>query len=401
MITLGLIREGKVPPDSRVALIPEQVKEIQESGKFKVIVQPSPNRCYADREYEALGLTMSENISACDYLIGIKEVPKSHLISNKKYFFFSHTFKKQSYNQALLQKIIDEKITLIDYEVLKDQNNKRVIAFGYFAGMVGAHNALYTYAQRTGKLSLKRLKDCFDYLEAKEIYKTLKIPPIKFVLTGTGRVGSGAKKVLKDMGVTEVSINDFLKNQYAVPVFTQLNPLDYVSRIDGKFLPVEDFFKNPKEYKSSFEPFTKTADVMINGIYWDNDAPAFFSIQDMAKEDFKIKVISDVTCDIAPVSSIPSTLRASTIADPIFGFDPKTGKESEAHQEHVIDMMTIDNLPNELPRDASKAFGEMFIEHVLHELEKEKSELITNSSIAIAGKLGPNFQYLDDYVKVT
>jgi len=187
MITLGIIREGKVPPDSRVALIPEQVKAIESGGIFNVIMQPSPNRCYKDSEYEALGLTISEDMSQCDYLIGIKEVPKSDLIPNKKYFFFSHTFKKQPYNQALLQKIIDENITLMDYEVLKNDKGKRVIAFGYFAGMVGAHNALYTYARRTKIFELKRLKDCFDYQEATEIYKSLEIPAVKIVLTGTGR----------------------------------------------------------------------------------------------------------------------------------------------------------------------------------------------------------------------
>ena len=398
MITLGLIREGKVPPDSRVALIPAQVKAIEETGQFKVLIQPSENRCYADSEYEALGLTLSEDMESCDYLIGIKEVPKSQLIPNKKYFFFSHTFKKQPYNQALLQKIIDDKITLLDYEVLKNEKGNRVIAFGFFAGMVGAHNALYTYAQRTKKLQIKRLKDCFDYQEAKEIYKTLKIPSVKIVLTGTGRVGSGAKKVLLDMGVKEVSNSEFLNEEFTEAVFTQLAPLNYVSRKDGAELPVQDFFKNPKDYKSIFMPYTKVANIMINGIYWDNDAPAFFTIPQMAEDSFSIKVISDVTCDIAPVSSIPSTLRASTIADPIFGFDPSTGKETKAHQDHVIDMMTVDNLPNELPRDASKAFGEMFTEHVLYELPKEESALLRRSSIAIAGKLGPEFGYLDGYV---
>lgn len=400
MITLGIIREGKVPPDSRVALIPEQVKAIEESGQFKVLIQPSPNRCYSDEEYKSQGLALSEDMESCDYLIGIKEVPKSQLIADKKYFFFSHTFKKQPYNQALLQKIIDDKITLMDYEVLTNDDGKRVIAFGYFAGMVGAHNALYTYAQRTQSFSLKRLKDCFDYKEATEIYKATKFPPVKIVLTGTGRVGSGAKKVLLDMGVKEVSKTEFLGSHFDYAVFTQLAPLDYVRRKDGVSKPVSDFFENPTDYESIFDPYTKVSDIMINGIYWDNAAPAFFTIPDMATQDFTIKVISDVTCDIAPVSSIPSTLKASTIADPIFGFDPATGKETTAHQDHVIDMMTIDNLPNELPRDASKAFGEMFTEHVLQELAKEESDLLTRSTIAVKGKLGKYFEYLDGYVTV-
>ena len=139
---------------------------------------------------------------------------------------------------------------------------------------------------------------------------------------------------------------------------------------------------------------------MINGIYWDNEAPAFFELDEMKSSDWNIKVIADVTCDIAPVSSIPSTLFASTIADPIFGFDPKTGLQTEPHKKGIIDMMTIDNLPNELPRDASKAFGEMFTEHVLSTLHDSQSPLLQGSMIANNGQLGPHYKYLaEDYVK--
>jgi len=400
MIKIGLISEGKTPPDSRVALIPEQVKAIEASGEYRVLVQPSHNRCYTDEEYLAAGLSLSDNMDECDYLVGIKEVPKDQLIPGKKYFFFSHTYKKQPYNQALLQKIIDDKITLLDYELLTNENGQRVIAFGYFAGMVGAHNALYTYAQRTKEFEIKRLKDCFDYAEAKELYTQISFPAIKIVLTGTGRVGSGAEQVLLDMGIQKVIKEDFLNKKYSHPVFTQLAPEDYVCRKDGSAFDLQHFFNNPKDYKSIFLPYTKVADVMINGIYWDNDAPAFFNMQDMKNSDWNIKVIADVTCDIAPVSSIPCTLCASTIAVPIFGFNPMTEKQCEEHREGNIDMMTIDNLPNELPRDASKAFGEMFQEHVLAELGKEKSSLLERSMIAVDGQLGPHYQYLDGYVKV-
>jgi len=400
MIKLGIIREGKVPPDSRVALIPAQVKALEQMGKYKVLIQPSPNRCYTDEEYEAEGLTLSEDMESCDYLIGIKEVPKSQLIAGKKYFFFSHTYKEQPYNQALLQKIIDDKITLLDYELLTNEKGQRVIAFGFFAGMVGAHNALYTYAQRSKSLEMKRLKDCFDYAEAVDMYKKIKFPAIKIVLTGTGRVGSGAEKVLLDMGIRKVEKNNFLKDSFDEAVFTQLAPEDYVARKDGSDFVLQHFFDNPTEYKSIFMPYAQTAQVMINGIYWANDAPAFFTAEEMKSTDWKIQVIGDVTCDIAPVSSIPSTLFASTIADPIFGFDPQTGKQADPHADGIVDMMTVDNLPNELPRDASKAFGEMFVEHVLEELGKENSGLLERSMIASDGTLGPHFQYLDGYVKV-
>ena len=402
MIKLGLIREGKVPPDSRVALIPEQVKAINAAGKYQIVVQPSPNRCYSDQEYMDAGCTLTEDMAGCDFLLGIKEVPKSQLIPGKKYFFFSHTYKKQAYNQALLQKIIDDRITLLDYELLTNEKGNRVIAFGYFAGMVGAHNALYTYAQRTKSFEIKRLKDCFDYAEATEMYKGITFPNVKIVLTGTGRVGSGAAQVLTDMGIKKVDNTAFLHDSFDEPIFTQLAPENYVARKDGKAYEKYHFYDNPKEHKSIFGPYTSVADIMINGIYWDNDAPAFFTVDKMKDPAWNIKVIADVTCDIAPVSSIPSTLFASTIADPIFGFDPQTGKKTTPHGEHIVDMMTIDNLPNELPRDASKAFGEMYTKYVLDDLADADSKLLERSMIASEGKLGPHYKYLSEgYVTET
>jgi alanine dehydrogenase len=395
---IGIIKEGKVPPDSRVALTPEQCVKIKQQFGLDIFVQKSDIRAYKDEEYANLGIPVVDDISHCDMLMGIKEVPKSLLLEGKTYSFFSHTIKKQAYNRELLLKILAKNIKLIDYEVLTDDKKRRLIAFGYYAGMVGAHNALYTHGQRTGAFALKRLNDCFDYAEAKALYKEMKWPAKKIVLTGGGRVASGSVKVLKDMGIKQVSPKDFLDTDYDEMVFTQLDCGDYVERKDGSEFDMSHFFANPKEYKSIFAPYAQTADMMINGIYWDNDAPAFFTQEEMTQPEFNIKVIADVTCDIAPVSSIPSTLRSSKISDPIFGFDPKTGKETAPHIDGVIDMMTIDNLPSEIPRDSSKAFGDMFIEHILPELLKDKSEVINRATIAEDGKLGEHFQYLEDYV---
>ncbi len=396
---LGIIREGKVPPDSRVPLTPKQCAFIEKNYPIKIIVAPSPNRCYKDEEYLAEGLTLSEDLDKCQVLMGVKEVPISMLVSDKTYFFFSHTIKKQSYNRKLLQAIIDKNIRLIDYEVLTNEKGQRLIAFGKFAGMVGAHNGLMTYGMRTGEFSLPRMKDCHDYAEAISIYKKTTFPALRIVLTGTGRVGTGAALVLKDMGIRQVEPADYLANTYEEAVFTQLQCVDYAAPKDGSAFVKKDFYAQPETYKSIFAPYAAKSDIMINGIYWDNKAPAFFTIADMAKSDFNIKTIADVTCDIAPVSSIPSTIKASTIADPIFGFDPKTGKEVAPFGKDVIDMMTIDNLPNELPRDASEAFGNQFLAEIIDELIKDEiSEVILRASVAKNGDLGPHFEYLRDYV---
>jgi len=398
MLNIGIIREGKVPPDSRVPLTPAQCHHILEQFDVSITVQPSPGRCYPDNEYRGMRVPMAEDLDDCSILMGVKEVPIPMLIPNKTYLFFSHTIKEQAYNRDLLRAVLDKNITLIDYEVLTNERGKRLIAFGKFAGMVGAHNGLFTYAQRTGTFTLKQMKEYHDYADAKSHYDRLRLPPLKIVLTGTGRVGSGAALVLRDMGIREVSAEDFLQETFAEAVFTQLRIPDYVRRPDGQPFENKEYYAHPDQFVSSFQPYTRAADIMINGIYWDNRAPQFFSKEDMRHPDFRMQVIADVTCDIAPVSSIPSTLRASTIADPVFGYEPHTGVETAAYQDGCIDMMTIDNLPNELPRDASQAFGEQFMEYILPEFFKANSDILERATVARNGQLGPHFQYLTGYV---
>lgn len=396
---IGIIREGKTPPDSRVPLTPEQCKSLIDSSSVVLVVQSSPGRCFTDDEYRAAGVSVVEDVQDCDVLLGVKEVPIDQLIDGKTYFFFSHTIKEQPYNKGLLKTILAKKIRLVDYEVLTNDKGQRLIAFGVFAGMVGAHNGVMTYGRRGNRFELDRMNSFFDYKAAVEAYGKINFPKMKIVVTGTGRVASGAVKVLDDMGFEQVKPETYLNDDFEGPVYTQLGCKDYVARKDGATFEIEDFYKNPQDYKSIFQPYYSVSNVMINGIYWDNNAPAFFTKEQMKSPDFKIKTIADVTCDIAPVASIPSTLKATTIADPVFGYDPKTESEKAPYHEGVIDMMTIDNLPNELPRDASVSFGQQFMEEIFPELiNLEKSEIIKRATIAVDGELGDHFNYLENYV---
>lgn len=396
---IGIIRETKTPPDSRVLLTPKQCKQIMSNyPNVKFFVQPSPSRCYVDEEYKAEGIKFQEDLSNCDILFGVKEQVIDTLIANKAYFFFSHTAKEQEYNRPLLKAVLQKNIQLVDYEYLVDNKGARVIAFGKWAGIVGAHNAILTWGKRTKKFDLKPMKECKDMAEAKSYYKNLNIENTKIVLTGTGRVANGSAHILDAMNIKKVSSKNFLSKDFDEAVYCQLE-VDEMFKKESDGTWNTDFFKNPKGYISSFEEYTKVADIMINGIYWDNRSPAFFSLEDMKKEDFNIKVIADITCDIAPEASIPSTIKASTIAEPNFGFDPKTNKETEPFiGKHIIDMMTIDNLPNELPRDASEDFGNQFISKVLKELI-ENGEMINKASITTKkGKLNKPYLYLTDYI---
>lgn len=400
-MTIGIIREGKVPPDARVLFTPQQCVQVERDYDVQIIVQPSPGRCIPDDAYREAGITVQEDLSACHVLMGIKEVPKSQLVNDKMYFFFSHTIKEQSYNRSLLQEILKKNITLVDYEVLKGENGKRVIAFGRFAGIVGAHNGMMTYGRRTSAFVLEQMHQYDDYQAAIDYYQTLSFPPMKIVVTGTGRVATGAVEVLDHMNIRRVTPEEFLEQEFDEAVYTQLRIRHYVAhnKEKGPF-DSKHFYKHPKEYHSIFGPYTKVADLMVNGIYWDNDAPAFFTAEDMAQDDFNIQVIADVTCDIAPVASIPSTLYATTIAKPVFGYNPQTRKAEAPYQPHTVDMMTIDNLPNELPKDASESFGNQFISQVLDELLGTKDTgMIEGATVARNGDLGPHFEYLRNYVE--
>jgi len=396
---IAIIREEKNPPDSRVPLTPKQVRKLLDKG-YNIEVQRSPNRCYNDKEYEDLGITMIEQVTDHDFLLGVKEVPVENIVEGKTYFMFSHTIKEQPYNAKLLRKVIDQNSTLVDYEVLVDEREKRVIAFGKFAGMVGAHNALYTYGERTGEFSLPRMNSLIDYAAAKKIYTETALPSVKIALTGTGRVSNGAALVLEDMGIKKVSPEDYVTKTYDYPVYAQLGSLYYAKRKDGMaFDNIQHFYDNPAKYESDFHHFIGHTDIMINGIYWDPLAPAFFTLDQMKDPDFSIKVIADVTCDIAPEASIPSTVKPSTIADPVYGFDPQTNKEIDAYSGG-IDVMAIDNLPNELPRDASEAFGNMFIDKILAPLENGDDSIIQRGTIVDNGNLTPRFNYLAGYAGI-
>ena len=404
-LRLALIREGKTPPDARVTLTPQQAARLDARPEFDVVVQPSPGRCFGDGAYAAAGLRLQEDLSDRDVLIGVKEVPVEQLLPGKTYFFFSHTHKRQAYNRGLLQAVVDGGIRLIDYELLANERGARYIAFGRFAGMVGAHHGLRAWGLRTGHFALEQLVGMDDYEAAKAAYAKTDFGDVRVVLTGTGRVGEGAAEVLRDMGARELKPKDYRREMAGGArgkgfTFTQLGVQHYVNlrgRPEAK-VKKREFYEFPERYESRFQTYARVSDVLVHGIFWDNRAAAMFSTDQLLLDEFCVSVISDVTCDIAPVTSIPATIRASTIAEPYFGYDARTGEEVSAFAKTAVTMSTIDNLPNELPRDASAAFGEMFLEHIAGELLRDDSEILDRATIARDGALAPRYDYLASFL---
>ena len=355
-------------------------------------------RRYSDQEYRDLGFRVQKDLSSCDILMGVKEVPVDALIPNKTYLFFSHTIKKQPHNRQLLQAITKKNITLIDYELLTNEKGERLVAFGFYAGLVGAYNGLLAYGKKWNLFDLKPAWQCLDMADMEEeFFKVKALPPIKIAVTGGGRVSNGAMELLSKMGIRQVSVFDYLYKDFAEPVFVQLRSSDYNARRDGKVWDTPDFYQNPQEYASAFAKFSAVTDLLIAGAYWNPAAPRLFTATEMRSAAFKINTIADVTCDMD--GSVPCTKRASSIAEPVYDYNPITEElEPAFSRKENIAVMAVDNLPCELPRTASRDFGRQLIDEVFpYLLGDDTKGIIERATISKNGKLTPRYEYLKDY----
>ena len=394
----AIIKERKNPPDRRVVFSPGKLKEFQDQFPLSEIkVENSNIRIFADEKYKELGFEVSEDISDCEVLFGVKEVPISALIPNKKYFFFSHTIKKQPYNRKLLQAILEKNIELFDHETIIKENGARLIGFGRYAGIVGAYNGFRAIGITKETFNLPKAETLENQQELISELKKINVSNIKILLTGSGKVAYGAKEMLDAMKIKMVSINDYITKTFSEAVYCFLDVLDYNKRKDGKVIDNYDFYNNPEEYESDFMRFANVADFFIAGHFYGNGAPYLFTREDAKSEDFNIKYVADISCDVdGPVAS---TLRASTIASPFYGYNPQTEAEVDFKDKNAIVVMAVDNLPCELPQDASEGFGEMFLENVIPAFfNNDKYGVLERAKMTENGELTARFSYLQDYV---
>lgn len=394
----GIIKERKNPPDRRVVFSPDELAKLKQLYHDAVIeVESSDIRIFTDIQYKTMGITVTDDVSDCDVLFGVKEVPVENLIPDKAYFFFSHTIKKQPYNQKLLKAILEKNIDLYDHETIVDSHNRRLIGFGKYAGMVGVYNGIRAFGIKFELFKLPKA----ETLSGKEALiahlKRITLPPLKFVITGTGKVGSGAQEILKAIKIKEITVDNYLTKNYTQPVYVQLDVLEYNKRIDGQVLDFVDFTTHPEAYVSDFEKFTKVTDIYIAGHFYGNGAPMILTREMLNATDCKIRVVADVSCDVN--GPIACTLRSSTIAEPIYGYWPAKNKEVDVFHPAAIVVMAVDNLPCEIPKDASEGFGEQFMEHVIPAFfNGDKDGILKRAKITEKGKLTPRFSYLQDYV---
>ena len=395
---IALIKERKNPPDKRTVLPPHICRELMHQfPQLTIKVESSDDRVFSDDDYQKEGIEVTNDISDCDVLLGVKEVPFDYLIPNKKYFFFSHTIKKQVYNRKLLKAILEKNIELYDHEVIVNADGIRLVAFGRYAGIVGTYNAFRTYGLKHQLFEIPKANVHFDQNELVDELKNLKLNPFKIVLTGTGRVGNGVKEILDAILIQEVSVDAFLNETFSETVYVQIDVLDYAKRKDGKVIDVFDFFNNPLEYENNFERFTTVADLYIAGHFYSEGSPEIITDDMMLNPNFKISVIADISCDIN--IPIASTIRSSTIENPIYGYNKFTNQETDYHSPMAIAVMAVDNLPCELPKDSSDGFGENFAKYVIPAFfNNDKDGILQRGLMTQNGKLTERFNYLQDYI---
>jgi len=408
IITLSVLAEARID-ENRVPFSPTQISYLlNKFSNLKIIVQPSNRRCFKDKDYLEAGAQITDNLSSADIIFGVKEVDISILIKDKTYLFFSHTSKVRQYigqtikdkaiiyKKELLKEVIKKNITLIDYENIRDASGKgyRYLGFGRFAGIIGAYNTLNLYLKLNNKQQLPRAFEINNYEQVKKLISKQNFNKLKILLIGSGRASKGAIELLKHANIRQVSINDYLNNKYDEAVFCNISAKKHVERKDGKDSSYQDYILNPHEYNSKVKNYLYDTDMFIACHYWDPKFPKLFSSKQI--NEFKnLKIIGDVTCDIN--GSVPTTIRSTSISEPYYSINTDSMKEIELGNKGIA-VMAVDNLPSELPRDASEEFGNSVISEILPYLIDKDDGRINRATTASNGKFCENFTYLNDFI---
>ena len=408
MNKIAINRESRTD-DSRTPLVPTHIKEL--SSKFPDIIitaQPSKHRCFSDQEYQEQGAIISEDLSDCDLILGVKEIEPNLLIPSKIYMFFSHTSKIQPDNSAatqgtpgmdkkeLLREILKKKITLIDYENIRDDLSRRYLGFGRFAGIVGCYNSLNLYLETIGQKPMPRAYELNIYEKLKDNISKRDFGNARIIITGDGRVARGSLEFLEFSNIQKVSPDEYIENNNTSAVFCNLPTSSYVSHKDGNVFDLQHFINSPEKYISLLEKYIPSTSMLISAHYWDPKSPRLLKKKDIEKYH-NLKVIGDITCDVN--GSIPTTSRPSTIVDPYYYVNRETLQEVNQHNQ-ALAVMAVDNLPSELPKDSSKEFGDGIIKEVLPFILNDDDGRIKNATISEKGNFCPLYDFLYNYIKI-
>ena len=406
MYKIAIIRESR-SDDRRTPLVPAHIKELLSTFlDLSIFVQPSKHRCFSDQEYEEKGAIITEDLSACNLVLGVKEIEPDLLIPSKSYMFFSHTSKIQPDNSAaaqgtpgmdkkeLLKEILKKKITLIDYENIRDDLSRRYLGFGRFAGIVGCYNSLNLYLETLGQKPMPRAHELNSYEKLKDSIGKRDFRNARIIITGDGRVARGSLEFLEFANIQKVLPDEYLQNNNSSAIFCNLPTSAYVSNKNGSIFDLQNFINSPEMYISVLNKYMPSTNMLISSHYWDPKSPRLFEKKDIEKNN-NLKVIGDITCDVN--GSIPTTSRSSTIIDPYYYVDRITMQEINQHDQ-ALAVMAVDNLPSELPKDSSKEFGDGILKEVLPYILEKDDGRIKRATITENGYFLPSYKYLTNYI---
>jgi saccharopine dehydrogenase (NAD+, L-lysine forming) len=432
---IGIRHEDKYAMERRAPLTPSHVKWLVDHLKLDFVIQSSPKRVFTEEEYTKAGAKIAKDLKKCDVIFGVKEMPESFFEPGKTYVFFAHVLKGQPYNMPMLKKMMEMGCNLIDYERIVDEQNKRLIFFGRYAGMAGMINTLWAFGLRLKhygyESKLLKIKQAHTYHSLEEARDDISaigqliaekgIPedlrPAVVGFTGYGNVSNGAQEILGLLPVKEISPEKLLtlKHRKHIPdniiykvIFKEehlVKPIDPAAEFD-----LREYYVNPEKYKSQFEQYVPHLTILMNCMYWDARYPRIVT-KDYLEKLFskgkpKLTVIGDITCD--PDGSIECTHKGTHIEDPLFVYNPITRKPSMGYESDGMLVMAVDILPSELPRDSSSGFGDALLHFVKpianadYNLPFEDIDLpraIKKALVLHKGELTPDYEYLKDHVK--
>jgi alpha-aminoadipic semialdehyde synthase len=383
---IGLRREDKDIAERRAPLNPAQVNKLIQEYNFIVRVQPAENRVFTDKEYQDAGAVLSDDLRQCNLIFGAKEIPIDRFLPNKAYCFFSHTIKGQRYNMPMLKHILDLKITLMDYEKVSDENNRRLIYFGRFAGCAGMIRSLWAFGQRLSWEGIENpftnIKRAYEYHsldEAKHAIKAIgqeilqnglpqTITPLVCGFTGYGNVSLGAQEIydllpceeIKPGNLQKLFLHGDFSNKCLYKVIFKEEDI-FQPRDAGQSFQLLDYYQHPENYKSKFENYIPFLSILINAIYWSENYPRLVTKKYLKKlfyrnEQPNVRVIGDISCDVE--GSIECTLETTTFEKPVYVYNPKTEKIKYGIEGRGPVVLALDRLPNEFAKEATEAFGD-------------------------------------------
>jgi saccharopine dehydrogenase (NAD+, L-lysine forming) len=432
---IGIRHEDKYLMERRTPLTPKHVARLIKEKKLDFVVQRSPKRIFTEEEYLAAGARMEDNLSDCSVVFGVKEIPTTFFEPEKTYVFFSHVIKGQAYNMPMLKKMMELKCNLIEYERIVDEQGKRLIFFGKYAGLAGMINSLWSLGQRlkyhgmeTPFMKIQQAHKYDSLAEARKVISEVgqeiaenglpeELRPLTIGFTGYGNVSIGAQEIANLLPVKEISPEKLLtlKDRDHLPnnliykvVFKEEDlsePIDPAQEFE-----LHDYYAHPEKYRSQFEKYIPHLSVLMNCMYWDTRYPRIVT-KDYLESLYaagtpKLTVIGDITCD--PDGSIECTHKGTEIEDPVFVYDPFTRKPTSGFNGDGILVMAVDILPSELPRDSSIAFADALMPYIKpiavadfnqHFDDVDLPRALKKALILHQGELTPDYKYIEQYLK--